>query len=414
MGRLDVRLHAGQMVIHRDPRPNRVAVMGRRFGKTRLVIWEAVLDALSWTGPVDPLSPETVLVALPTLKQARKLVWGPLVSLATGPLSAHVESINRTECYLKFRGKPPIVVAGANDSEGDRLRGLRVWRAKLDEYQDFKPGVLDTVLSPAMADTPGSRLLVTGTPKGKLNHLYQLFQRADQWPDKWASFNLPTTANPFIPAGEAENARLVLPPRLYRQEWQASFEDYPGKIYSELGPEALVDHDPVGTPFDLVVAGIDWGDVHPAIVVLGRVSDTWVVLDGWEPIGPDGGPNTLPVPDPVFDSEIGRLFSRWGVQAAYCDPSRPSSILRVRGLLPQTVAGYNPIEEGITQVHSLIWQNRLRFGPSPMARRLYDQCLAYRRWINPDGVITDRVEPGQMDHLVDALRYALAVPEPPG
>lgn len=409
---MEIKLHRGQMEILKAPERYKVAVMGRRYGKSRLQIYRAILDSLTFPGPVDPVSPETVLLAMPSLKQAKKVLWGPLVALAEGPLKPYGVWVNRSDFTLHVPGKPSIVVAGANDNNGDRLRGLRLFSVGLDEYQDMR-SVWDTVIVPAMADTPGSRALITGTPKGKLNHLYKMFQRPLE-DRSYRAFNHPTWFNPLIDPTYIEECRKTMPPRLFRQELEASFEDFPGKIFYELSPDNIA-----SAPYSYTVIGVDWGDVNPAFVVLGLGPDnTWVVLEGWQ------GNTGTPVPLPVQEAQLVRLAEKYKPVATYCDPSRPSSILWLRGLhesYQNAVAGYNPIEEGLEQVHSLIYQRKLLFNPnvlevvdpgyrSPQA--IYDLAEAYHRLLDEEERPTMVVAPGQDDHLVDAIRYAIAQKKP--
>ncbi|MFB2876904.1 terminase large subunit domain-containing protein [Floridanema aerugineum] len=407
------------MRVFNDPHRIRTLVAGRRFGKTRLATYELLVRTLSFQGKTSLESPEVVLGVLPTLQQAKKVLWQPLVNLAETELFHVVKNINKSEYRIDFKGsKPSIIVSGANDQNGDRLRGLRVYFILCDEYQDWKSGIFETVVLPAMSDTKGSRALITGTPKGKKNTLYEMFQMCEKLPDEYASFNMPTSTNPTIPRAEIQAARLRLPPKLFRQEYEASFLSFDNQFYTELSEENLVNYVP--NSFDLVVMGCDWGDINPAIVVIGRNNGVWYYLEGWQN-------NTgQVVPEPTFDSQALRLASRWNVHITYCDPSRPASILRMRTMgaqnsvrgLQQTVAGFNAIAEGINQVHSLIYQRKLLFPTAITSnakgyvsgKDAYELMMSYHRKTAKDGTILDIPAEGQNDHLIDAIRYALAVP----
>jgi hypothetical protein len=73
-------------------------------------------------------------------------------SSAPLPVTSHT-AIDRTNHIIKFEGNhPEIHLAGLNDDEGDRARGLKLWRANLDEIQDIKPSVLNRVISSATAE----------------------------------------------------------------------------------------------------------------------------------------------------------------------------------------------------------------------------------------------------------------------
>lgn len=415
---IPLALHKAQGDIYNHLARFRVAVNGRRFGKTALGITELFIKGLSYKGRIDPRFPVSVVGILPTANQARKVIWQPLVNILTQPsflplIKGGEKGINNTLMTITLINEVVIRVVGANDHGGDRLRGLKIFFAWLDETQDIKRVVWDEVIEPAMTDTEGSHALFTGTPKGKQNFLYELAQKEKDDSD-WKFFNFPTWANPTIKREEIERKRLILPPRLFSQEYEANFVDFPGKFYTELDTsnkyyEQIPD-------FNLVVAGIDWGDIHPAIAVLGRDSQNiWYFVDGYSP---NPGNQSQPVTDGVLHSNIKRLANKWGITHFYCDPSRPSAImdLRNRGF-KNSVSGFNRISEGISQVHSLINKKELLFAPGLADNLLdavdgeiaYQLMSSYHRETNKAGDFTDTPADGYFSHICDATRYALAV-----
>jgi Terminase large subunit, T4likevirus-type, N-terminal len=410
-------IHSGQSQVYNDTRRFRVSCSGRRFGKTSLMLLELLKASLTFEGKPSRTSPETVIAVMPTFTQAKEVIWKPLISLCESEgVQGAIESINRSDYTINFHGKPRIKVAGANDNNGDRLRGLRVYFAGIDEVQDVKPQVFWDVIRPAMSDTVGSRALFTGTPKGKLNWLYQL-SRLQETDKDWGFHNLPTWLNPTIPREEIEQARLTLPPRLFAQEYEASFTDFPGKWYSEL--DSNNKHFGDLPQFDLVVMGIDWGDLHPALVVIGRgVDRCWYFVEAWSP---GGTREAQPIPDPILHSQVRRLVKKWQVNRIYCDPSRPSAILAIRALGDEigyrsAAEGYNRIAEGIGQIHGLISENRLLFSgglsdkiPDAIDGDLaYELFQAYHRESDKNGQFTEVPADGYESHVNDATRYALA------
>jgi hypothetical protein len=411
---LPFKLHKAQREIFRDKHRFRVTVNGRRFGKTTLGQTEMVVRSLSCPHKVSPQFPLSVLGILPTAKQARNILWKPLVGLVESTaLGNVVQKVNNTYMEMIFNNGIQLLIGGANDSGGDRMRGLKVYFALCDETQDIKPIVWNEVIRPAMSDTPGSSALFTGTPKGKQNFLYELFCRPEH-DGQWASFSYPSSANPIIPRQEIETARLTMPPRLFAQEYEASFVDFPGKFYTELDSENY--HFGALPPFDLVVMGVDWGDLHPALVVLGRSNRQWYFLEGWSP---NNTKSPEPIPSALFRQQVKRLRHKWNIQAAFCDPSRPSEILALRDLVPKSVAGYNPIMEGITQVHSLIHNNNLLFPQELKADPVqgavdpelaFSLLSSYHREQDSWGNYKDVPADGYFSHTCDALRYALTIP----
>jgi hypothetical protein len=246
---------------------------------------------------------------------------------------------------------------------------------------------------------------LSGTPKGKLNHLFDLTQRSRLLPDDWSYHHYLTSDNPFVDPEEVERARATLDPRTFRQEYEASFEDFAGKIFSELQDRHIIDVLP--DSFDRTFLGIDWGDVNPALVVIGVKDGRYFIVDEW--VNETG----MPVVQEVMDRAAIALAQKWNVHRGYADPSRPSSILHVRQLghegLRRTIRGFNRIDEGLTTMNSLFYSGRL-FIHSRL-KHFVSCAQAYHRETDPDGNIGHRIEDGQNDHVLDATRYVLATIE---
>jgi hypothetical protein len=338
---------------------------------------------------------------MPTLKQARKIFWKPLLNVLTNhPL---VKSINKSELSIQLIGdRPEILVLGVNDQDGDRLRGLRIAGFLGDEMQDVKRGIIDEVIIPAMGDTPNSFALFTGTPKGKVNNLYDLDMRSRQFED-WRSFHFFATDNPHLSRAEIERARQTLPPRVFRQEYEASYEDFPGKIFDQLEERHLVTYRP--ETFERTAIGIDWGDTNAAMVICGKRDNKWWLVDSWQNLS---GETIL---EDEFLAEALRMVQFWGCSRGYADPSRPASILKWRSHLEplgcSLFEAFNGISEGNQTINNLLYQNRLFVADE----RVWDELNSYHRKQDRDGTILDKVADGQMDHRCDSLRYLIATEE---
>lgn len=439
-------LHCTQRQVFWSPHRFRVVVCGRRWGKSRLALATGIMAAMGklpnytrmlpsgtapcttvdmkrlpsgvWVPegqpylafPFDPASPPTVVFAMPTLKQCKKIFWKPLVNLLAG--QPFVESINRAELSIKLRGDlPEIVCVGLNDGDGDRVRGFRIATLLADEWQDVKPHIWDEVLRPAMADTPGSIALFTGTPKGKLNHLYKFDRRSETMED-WAAFNFHTADNPFIPRAEIANAEATQEPRIFRQEWQASYEDFPGQVFDHLDDRHIAQ--PLPPVFKRVVLGVDWGDVNPALAVCGKGNDgVWRVIDTWY----DSSPGT--VLDEVFLDAARSLVERWGVAAAWCGHDRPASIKKWQAELGIPCKSWQDaktkktkapsVSERWSCINGLFHHNRLYLAPH--LTEFKDKCGAFHRKTDAMGNVLDEIESGQDDHEIDAMGMAIASEE---
>lgn len=417
----DLSLHDKQLEVFFDESKMQVMVCGRRFGKSHLQVNRIAHDAIAFNQlmpdyDIKSQTMETVILAgMPTLKQAKKIIWKPLLKIFKNcPL---VEDINKTDNIIRFAGNyPEIHVVGLNDADGDRARGLKLWRSNLDEVQDVKASVIDTVILPAMADTPRSRGFFTGTPKGKVNHLYGLFMREQNEALKqlWRSFNFATADNPFIPREEIELAKATLSPRLFDQEFGASFVNFEGAIFSEFDTDIhVLPVNRLPQTWDSFYIGHDCGDVNPAIVLIGLSAKKYYVLEAIQL-----GDGVNPVPSDVLYSEIEGLCYKYGekVYRAFVDPSRPGVIHDLRSVgrqkniaaLKRTIAGFNRIEEGNNVVNNLYHQDRL-FVSAACPKSFIDEITSYHRLKDSRSEqITEKVAPNQKDHRIDSARYCLA------
>jgi hypothetical protein len=83
---------------------------------------------------------------------------------------------------------------------------------------------------------------------------------------EWRSWQMPTSANPFIAASEIEAARDELPERVFRQEYLAQFLESGGGIVRRISDAIRTDARPLD-PNRTYVGGIDWGRTNDFTVL---------------------------------------------------------------------------------------------------------------------------------------------------
>ncbi|MBD2515195.1 hypothetical protein H6G93_09275 [Nostoc sp. FACHB-973] len=408
-----LKLHRSQRKVFDNKARFRLVVAGRRWGKTRVLLTSVILAALSFDQEIDPASPPVCLIVMPTFKQCRAIHWQPLLNLLEG--QPWVEKIDRTDFRIKLKGnKPDIILRGADD-HGKSLRGLKIYFAGLDEFQDFSLKAWTDVIYAALADTPGSKAMLIATPSGKTHFLYKMHLEA-QSSDSWAYFHFITKDNPFVPRKFIAEAEKTLPPRVYRQEFEASFEDFEGQYFDCFTDNLIVKELPL---FTNTFLGCDWGDVNPSLVVVGTIKPPdqdklfYYLIDSWtNPV-----PGTPVLPD-VIISKASELCRRYGIRKAFLPDDRPASILELRkvgkrenipGLTRSVQVNRNEpgVKEGCNIINSLFYQQRL-FVYEP--QQVLADCLkSYRREVDVSGNVLDHPAKGQTaSHLVDATRYAVA------
>lgn len=220
----------------------RDAVCGRRFGKTFLGAKEmrrAAKLAVKWQVSTD----DEIWYAAPTFKQAKRVFWRRLKKAI--PAHWRFGKPNESECYITLRSGHIIRIVGLDTY--DNLRGSGLFFALVDEWADCPYEAWEEVLRPMLStcrytvdgvERRGGHALRIGTPKG-FNHCYDTYLAGqpgavdnDGNPiTDHRSWLYTTVQGGNVPEEEIEAARRSMDPRTYRQEYEASFENYQGVVY---------------------------------------------------------------------------------------------------------------------------------------------------------------------------------------
>ncbi|HEX4749583.1 MAG TPA: terminase family protein [Bryobacteraceae bacterium] len=262
--RSEFRLKNAQWQVFTCPKRFRVLVAGRRFGKTQLALYELLRAA----------SPKPGLLAwyvAPTYRQAKRIAWNRLKELVQDDPGC---TISESDLSIHFHGGGVIALRGADNF--DSLRGNGLDFVVLDEFASMKPQVWSEVLRPALADRKG-RALFIGTPQGH-NHLYDRFEHARSH-DEWAAFLFQTIEGGNVSAGELASAASELDERLYRQEFEASFESTAlGRAYHAFD-RTLHLRPCEYTPGTRIIWSLDFNVNPMCSVIAQRTGDTVEVID---------------------------------------------------------------------------------------------------------------------------------------
>ena len=210
-------LHTGQAEVLRSPHRFKIVVAGRRWGKTALAREMCISKAR--------VPNKKVWYIAPSYRMAKQIMWQ---SMKDAVPKAWVKKINENELAIHLKNRSVIECKGADDP--DSLRGVEVFFACHDEFQDMRPEVWKEAIRPTLAKDRGHAMFI-GTPKG-YNNLYDVFSRGqDPQFKQWMSWQFETITSPFIPREEIRQAMSDMDPRTFRQEFMASFETMSGRVY---------------------------------------------------------------------------------------------------------------------------------------------------------------------------------------
>ena len=220
---MKLNLTKPQLAVFKAPNRFKVLVSGRRFGKTFL----AICEMMKYATQVD----KKIWYIAPTYKQAKTICWSDLKEILHK--FNWIENINESDLSITIKKTgSKIWLKGADNY--DNLRGVGVDFLCLDEFADIPARAWQEVLRAAISDTLG-RVLFLGTPRGFGNWAYEIFTR-DQVDKEWKSFKFTTLEGGIVSADEIQQAKKDLDIRTFRQEYEASFEQYAGVIYYNFDP----------------------------------------------------------------------------------------------------------------------------------------------------------------------------------
>ncbi len=390
-----IRLSTRQRAVLQAHRRHRFTVLiaGRRWGKTRLAV-----AALAMAGAAP--NARAWYVA-PTRQMAKDIAWEPLQEV----LRPLIVGVNASDLTLTLHTGAKITLHSAD--EPDRLRGRALDLVVLDEFAQIAPETWDAVLRPSLATTNGKALFI-GTPDGR-NWAYDLFRRAQSdETGQWYALQERTIDGGFVPELELTAARQTMDVRLFRQEFEATFETAAGRVYDAFmwkdAPGGNVS--PVADDDTLpLMVGLDF-NINPMSAVLAvRRVDELHVLEAWQ----IQTSNTEEVAQ-----ELRRRFPKRAI-TVYPDPSgnaRKTSapagqtdftILRNYGLHVVAPAAAPMVVDRINAVQALLCnaEGRRRLIVDPKAKPLLSALdkLTYKAETSaPD-------KTGGFDHITDALGY---------
>lgn len=212
-----------------DPSRFKVAVCGRRWGKTALGLIATALGHGQGKRP-GAIHGKKVWWVAPDYPTADDIIWPDLQRLCE-PVTKKRTAEHRR---LDLIGGGNITVKSASDPTS--LVGVGLDGLVIDEAAKIHPDAWYRSLRPTLSDKQGWAIFI-GTPNG-FNWVHDIFEHASHEPD-WARWQLPSSENPLMPANEIEAARRDSP-AFFGQEYLAQFTsiegaEFPADWFNHIG-----------------------------------------------------------------------------------------------------------------------------------------------------------------------------------
>jgi PBSX family phage terminase large subunit len=368
-----------------------VLVTGRRWGKTTLAVNHLAAAAL--------LYPGAYYYVAPYYHQAKTIAWKMFLKYIPKEL---IKKTNETALSLLLTTGSEICLKGADNP--DSLRGVGLNMVVLDEYSQMKEEVWQEIIRPMLADTGGKALFI-GTPKGK-NQFWELWRKGQKEEEGFKSWSYPTSDNPVIDPQEIADAKSSLNERYFRQEWEASFEDYTGLIWPEFMAKEHIIAPIIIPAYWERVGAIDpaaTGTTASLIAVAGDQGEIYIIEEYYQ--------------QNVRVSEVSQGIKdkakRWFIDPA----SKIKNIPRMgdlyslydeygdNGIYP--IVAENDVEAGINRVAEYFKQGKLKIFST--CKNLIFELERYH-WADERETVFGMMKPKpfkSLDHACDCLRYLI-------
>ena len=385
----------------------RIAVCGRRFGKSFLIAEELRRAARMAVAGSIGLENE-IWYGAPNFLQAKRVMWSRLKQsiprhwLKGEPLE--------TSCCLRLASGHVIRLVGLD--RHDSLRGSGLWFFAGDEWADCRREAWLETIRPMLSVCKGHALFV-GTPKG-FDHLYDAYLKGQPGGESdFKSFLFSTLDGGNVPEEEVKSAERMLDPRTFRQEYRASFETFSGRVIYAFDRRENVTSCEIDQGRDIHI-GVDFNINPMSGTVWQEKGRTVVQVD--EIVLPTSNTDELA-------DEIGRRFGRRSYDpqrpdlshvSVYPDPAgaqrRTSAqgrtdigILRERGLNVVALSSHPLVRDRMNVVNAR-FQTASGERTAFVDGRCVQSIAAYERFAYRDGTSEPDKSSGY-DHIVDATGY---------
>jgi phage terminase large subunit len=416
--RLPYTLLPWQKAVKRDPHRFKVIVAGGRSGKTTLAV-----DWLSTEAPRDDMSlgDSMSFYVAPTYTQAEDIAWGKLKENIR-PLQDRgaVKRIYEGDMSIELTGGQWIQLKGGD--KPDSLRGVKLRRVVLDEMAFMKREVWEEVLQPRTSDYRAPVMFI-GTPKG-FNYFHDLAQMEMKQDEKtkaflhpdWKTFYIKTTDAGTISQDEIDRARRDMDPRVFRQEYEASFETFGGRVYTDFDRSKHVAPAPIAfNPAMEYVIGMDFGWSAPTFAVLMNIDAQENVY-----IFAEVSRRETPIPqiaklikEAVPGNAMPTLIGCDPAGAAKSEAMGLDAVSELRSIFGFNTVRYRSnypgvIQDGINQIRKWLRNGKVKI--SPTCTQTIQAFEMYRYPDPKDNVQSELpLKDGISDHPADAVRYLWGV-----
>lgn len=383
-------LSQAQEHICKDDSRFRVAVTGRRFGKTHCAMRELAKHAS------EPDS--QVWYVAPSYRMAKGIVWDQFKNKLKD--LRWIEQSNEAELKLRLKNGSVIHLKGADNP--DSLRGVGLNFIVIDEFQDIDKRTWTEVLRPTLSDK-GGKAMFLGTPRGVGSFSHEMYTMAIDT-DGWGAHTYTTLDGGNVPETEIEEAKRDMDQKTFEQEYLATFNTFSGVVYYNFDRQHNVQ--PTSGALHEIHCGIDF-NVDPMSVCVSLIEGNTVKIIDEIVMN---GSNTDEVCDELKrrypDSRIIMYPDPAGKQRKTSAGGRTDiSILQNAGFRVQVRNSHTPIRDRVNAVNAKL-KNAKGISTLFVDPKCKNVISSLERLVYKPG--TSIIEKdGKHDHMADAVGYLI-------
>jgi hypothetical protein len=271
--------HEKQALYHASRARFKVAVCGRRFGKSTMAARDFEPELFKKNKRLWIIGPTYDLG-----EREFRVIWDDLiVGQKLGQDKRIKKSYNKRSGDMSITMPWNTVLEVRSAEHPERLVGDALDRVLMSEAAKHKEDTWLRYVLPALADKRGGADFPT-TPEG-YNWLYKVWQLGqDPTFPEWDSWSFPSWDNSIIfPGGfddpEIQSLRRMMSPEAFDQEIGALFSSFVGKIFPEWDEQTHVTTVPYRAELPNYIA-FDWGYTNPLAAVEFQI-DAWDRVRVW-------------------------------------------------------------------------------------------------------------------------------------
>jgi phage terminase large subunit len=248
-------------------------------------------------------------------------------------------------------------------------------------------------------DKPNSKAIFISTPRGKKNWFSKFFDRgfSDEFP-QWFSVKATWKDNPRMTAEDVDEARRSMSDAEFRQEYEADFSTFEGKIW-DLKETQILDLSDLDTSKMDKISGLDVGFRDPTaqvVVAFCPEDETFYIVDEYQ----DNEKTTA-----GHAVEIERLIDEWEVDFTYIDSANQQmkfDFAQQYGISMNNAK--KDVLAGISYISALCDNDKIVV--SDKCKHVLFSFDQYQ-WDNREGLTKEKPVHNEACHMADAIRYAI-------